>query len=312
MKLSDYQNRQVNVSEDITQNLSSFEQMLCKSLVRVEIIGKRGRLVPILLTREKVDSLNAFLMFRKENGSLESNMFVFAQGQLGSTGHIRGSDTLNKHCKEANLKHPEFVTSTALRKHVATMSQLYNLKDNKLDLVAQYLGHDIRTHRQYYRLPSATLQTAKVAKVLLEMESGHISSSKSIDDIDISDEIVLDEDGDNLAPADDVPDEEDVHDEEREDGCHIVGREEHQAGDGSHSQHPRKGLKQAKTGRRKWSEEEKTACLNQFEQFIFLGNLPGKTVIEKRSAHEPALKKRTWLQIKHFIRNRIEAKKKSM
>jgi hypothetical protein len=47
------------------------------------------------------------------------------------------------------------------------------------------MGHDIRIHREYYRLPSNILQTAKVAKLLLAMENGqqHAFGGQNLDDI---------------------------------------------------------------------------------------------------------------------------------
>jgi len=55
-----------------------------------------------------------------------------------------------------------------VRKHVTTISQVLNLKENELDidLLAQFTGHDIRVHREFYRLPLDVLQTAEVAKIL--------------------------------------------------------------------------------------------------------------------------------------------------
>jgi len=40
---------------------------------------------------------------------------------------------------------PSTMTST---NDVATVSQILNLKDNELDTLAQFLGHDIRVHRK--------------------------------------------------------------------------------------------------------------------------------------------------------------------
>lgn len=51
-------------------------------------------------------------------------------------------------------------------KHKATLSQILNLKDSELDTLANYLGHDIRTHRQYYRLPEESLQVAKMYTIV--------------------------------------------------------------------------------------------------------------------------------------------------
>ena len=62
-----------------------------------------------------------------------------------------------------------------------------NLQNNELDLLAGFLGHDIRTHREYYRLPDSTLQVAKLSKVLLKMESGDIEglAGKSLKDVQL-------------------------------------------------------------------------------------------------------------------------------
>lgn len=71
------------------------------------------------------------------------------------------------------------------RKQIAISSQLLGLKDNELDVLAQFLGHDIRTHREYYRLPNETMQLAKLSKLLLMMDQGTLveQSGKTLDEI---------------------------------------------------------------------------------------------------------------------------------
>lgn len=75
-------------------------------------------------------------------------------------------------------KNPDALKSTNLRKHVATLSQMIVLKENELDLLAQYMGHDIHVHRNYYRLPEDTLQSAHLAKLFLTMEDGTLIKQK--------------------------------------------------------------------------------------------------------------------------------------
>ena len=72
---------------------------------------------------------------------------------------------------------------TQLRKHVATLSQVLNLKNHELDQVADFLGHDIRVHREYYRLPEA--QLPKISKLLFAMEKGSLTNlqGKTIEEI---------------------------------------------------------------------------------------------------------------------------------
>jgi len=70
---------------------------------------------------------------------------------------------------------------------MSTMSQVLNLKDNELDQLANFLGHDIRVNRGYYRLPDATIEIAKISKLLLAMEKGALVNfrRKSLDEIEI-------------------------------------------------------------------------------------------------------------------------------
>lgn len=99
----------------------------------------------------------------------------------------RGQDCLRIHANQCSAKHPEHLRSTQLTKPVATLSQVLNLKNNKLDQVADFLGHDIRVHWDFYRLPVPTTQLAKISKLLLSMEKGHLSSQqgRSLDETEL-------------------------------------------------------------------------------------------------------------------------------
>lgn len=46
------------------------------------------------------------------------------------------------------------------------MSQILNLSNHELDQLATFMSHDIRVHREYYRLPESTIQLAKVSKYI--------------------------------------------------------------------------------------------------------------------------------------------------
>ena len=81
----------------------------------------------------------------------------------------------------------ELLRLMQLRKHVATLSLILNLKNHELDQVAHFLGHDIHVHLEYYRLPEATTQLAKISKLLLAMDKGPLRSlqGKTLDEIEI-------------------------------------------------------------------------------------------------------------------------------
>ena len=122
---------------------------------------------------------------RAEVGIDRSNKFLFAR--VSGRTPLRASDCLKHFVIESQVAHPEHITSTKLRKHVATMSQVLGLRNNEIDLLAGFMGHDISVHRNFYRLPENTLQMAKVSKILLLMEKGRINefAGRSLDDISV-------------------------------------------------------------------------------------------------------------------------------
>ncbi|XP_034541514.1 uncharacterized protein LOC117814322 [Notolabrus celidotus] len=165
--------------------LSDFEKKLCKHFQCIEIKGKRRRKVPILLTSDMMASMDLLVKTRQNWDVPDENPFLFGRPQALS--HFRGSDVIRHIAQSCGASHPEALSSTKLRKHMATMSNVLNLKDNEMDDLADFLGHDIRIHRQYYRLPEGTLQLGKVSKVLMAMEQGRLAEFKgrNLDEINI-------------------------------------------------------------------------------------------------------------------------------
>lgn len=170
---------------DVELALTDLEKKLCRHFQRIEIKGKRGRKVPILLTPDMMTSMDLLVDTRRNCEVLDENPFMFARTK--ALTHIRGSDVVRQIAQSCGAKQPEALSSTKLRKHMATMSKILNLKDNEMDNLADFLGHDIRVHREYYRLPEGTLQLAKISKVLMAMERGQLSDFKgrNLDEINI-------------------------------------------------------------------------------------------------------------------------------
>ena len=185
MSVDDFNSRCLPESMDyISDSLSDFEKELCRKFKRVEIVGKKGRTVPVLLTKEMEESMTLLLSSREKVGVSVENAYMFPSN---SEGHIRGSDCIRRYAVLCGASNPSFLRSTALRKQIATVSQVLNLQDNELDILANFLGHDVRVHREFYRLPDSTLQVAKISKLLLSLENGTTSNlaGKSLDEIDI-------------------------------------------------------------------------------------------------------------------------------
>ena len=171
--------------DDVLQSLSTFEKHLCNSLTRVVTRGKRGRKVPILLTASLKEGVDLLVNTREEAGINPQNEYVFARAYNDSEKPMSAHSCLHHYANDCGANFPKNLTTTRLRKHIATMTQLLNLDENQLEQVADYMGHTISVHRGYYRLPENTLQTAKVAKLLMAMEKGNLSQlrGKSLDSL---------------------------------------------------------------------------------------------------------------------------------
>ncbi|XP_055080972.1 uncharacterized protein LOC129456606 [Periophthalmus magnuspinnatus] len=192
MKLKGFLERNTTaLHEDVAVGLTKFELKLCNHFSRVEIRGKRGQKVAVLLSPDMVNALTHLINKRKDCGVPEDNPFLFGRPQCLTP--YRGPDCLRLYASECGAKNPQLLRSTQLRKHVATLSQVLNLRNNELDQVADFLGHDIQVHREFYRLPEATTQLAKISKLLLAMEKGSLGNlqGKTLEEIEIEDNLVL-------------------------------------------------------------------------------------------------------------------------
>lgn len=174
------------LNKDVAVALTEVERLLCAHFEHIETCGKRGRKVLVILTPVMVESLELLIKERCSCGVSEGNIYLFARP--GYDTHFRGNDCIRVYAKQCGAKLPEALSSTKLRKQVATLSRVLNLNDTEQDQFADFLGHDIRIHRKFYRLPEGTLQLAKISKILMAWEQGRLAEfkEKTLDQITIS------------------------------------------------------------------------------------------------------------------------------
>ena len=93
------------------------------------------------------------------------------------------------YANDAGLDNANIIRSTKLRKHVATASQILALKDHQLETLAEFMGHDLRVHREYYQLPDTAVQrVTKLSRLFLSLERGNLASQhgKSLDELHVN------------------------------------------------------------------------------------------------------------------------------
>lgn len=153
----------------------------------VEILGKRNNKVPVILTP---DVKNAIIALNETRGKCEvheDNPYVFAVNDGKSRNSLRGNDVMAKVCKMVDLKQPKLVTSTNLRKYVATISQLVDMNETEMGWLAKHLGHDIHIHKGFYRMQESTLEMAVVGNLLVAIDEGraHKFKGRNLRDIQL-------------------------------------------------------------------------------------------------------------------------------
>ena len=290
------------MQEEVESSLSMFEKKLASSLSRIEIRGKRGRRVPILLTKKHKERLNCLIKYRKSVGIDKKNKYLFPRSQ-STQSCLRSSDILRKFALACGAKQPDLLTSTSLRKHVATISQILNLKNNELDSLASFLGHDIKVHRNFYVMPENTVQVAKIGKILTGLETGQISKfkGKSLDEIEMDEEEELELQPEEYQITD-------VEDEDNGSAAEKIDTElDNQPSTLNSAPMRKQTLNKKKSSRKQttkipWSPDEKASIMNTFSKFFSLNKLPGKAEIEEVKRSESVLHRRPWQQIKFFYK----------
>lgn len=189
MKMSDYISRPSwtdQNTEELRDSLTPIEKKLTESLVVVETEGKRGRKVPVILTPQVKEAIDLLIRYRDKCGVYLHNKYIFARTNESLT-FLRGHDCLKKICDEIYLENPSLITGTKLRKYIATVCQLFNMSENEYDWLARHLGHDIRVHREFYRMHESAIELTKVSRLLLAVDQGEAKrfAGKHIKDITI-------------------------------------------------------------------------------------------------------------------------------
>ncbi|XP_049446940.1 uncharacterized protein LOC125897585 [Epinephelus fuscoguttatus] len=158
MEVKTYLQRNKTSMQDlIKKSLTPFEKKLIENLIMIEVQGKRGCKVSVMFPTNVRESMELLIETRDKVGISQSNPYIFARPCYGSQEHIRGCDSIKRYALSCGVRRPENLTPTKLSKHVATISQILNLKNHELDQLATFMGHDIDVHREFYRLPEETL-----------------------------------------------------------------------------------------------------------------------------------------------------------
>lgn len=151
-KLEAYNRDLVNINqEECLNTLTENEITLSKHFKRIITIGKGNKPVPILFSRNMQEYIEILLLVRRKTDMVpQANPFLFAL--TGSSSKwVDGSTVLRKFAANCGAKNPNTLTSSRLRKQIATVLQILNLTETEMEQVSTFMGHTKKTHEEFYR-----------------------------------------------------------------------------------------------------------------------------------------------------------------
>ena len=107
-------------NKDIAATLSPLERKLAEKMDLVEVLGKRKRRVPIILAPFMRNGMDVIVRLRPRI-SLRGNPYLFAKAKAKS--YLPGWSAIKSACGIADLRKPELIASTKIRKYLDTVTQ---------------------------------------------------------------------------------------------------------------------------------------------------------------------------------------------
>ena len=286
-----------NFNNELFCSLTPNQKENAKKHFLVKIIGKCGTHVPCILTykmKEKVDSL---LVHRDKLGIPEDNIYLFAIP--GHKTHLRSWDIIRKFCEEFQVKN---LTTTSLRKYLATCAQALNFSDKDVGHLARHLGHTPHVHMKHYRTHLDVIEVGKMASVLHATQQGvlHLQRDKTLDTMEAPNWDLLDA-PDNNNTTNDLPSDGSNEDDEEPEASTIRGPT---------NARPKKSKRKPRAVfEEEVSVSERQQILRFFEVLVDEMKLPGQKqcmryIVEHNSGLE-------WLQVKSVVHSRIQCLRKA-
>ncbi len=148
--------------------LSEEDKKVASTYCRMQIRGKKGRKVPVLLTPDVTECLDLLVLYRATAGVPEFNKVLFGLPSFYDE-RIKVIDAcmlMRKFSVLCGASDPESLRATEMRKHMASMCIAMNLNDTVVSQVADFMGHRDNIHNDIYRINPFDNQVVQMSKVL--------------------------------------------------------------------------------------------------------------------------------------------------
>lgn len=318
LTVEDYLKRDTSVNEEVIAGLSPMEQNLCRTLGCVVVRGKRGTAVPMMLTSAIQSALDLLVSSRDAVGISPENRYMFPTGVAGDAGTVRGSDAIRIYANKCGANN---VTATKNRKHLATMLQLLQLSETELDIVAKFMGHDIRVHRQFYRLPDRTVYAGRVAKLLMATDQGiQTFVGSKLDDLDPAVGTSAADQKEEEAVTEDVSDDAPVAAVQATTSSSTTRPKRQRTPSAPPTTNPKRVCQKTVNSEREtsakkrvpWKPEERDVLKKELSSFIESMKCPGKAPCLTVIKNNALLSQRSWSEVKSCVYSMIQKQKRTV
>ncbi|XP_072526530.1 uncharacterized protein [Salminus brasiliensis] len=317
----------------LESTLSPFERHVLCHRPRVGVLGKRGRIQPLILPPHSEACLDLLLKTSADVGVDPQSPYVFSRPFHSPATPLRGTDLLRGLARSSGAKNPAALTAPRARRQVAILTQLLLLEEGEKPQGAAAKRLEEFLQREYHVTQSCTrigqdpALMGRVGRVVLYGErDGVLFRGMSLQHICLELDVMSGNSGDSFS-------EESEGEVEKSKVKIDVGKKAGVNGRGPRAKksfspqvspitpsasggHKRRAsqIKSGKRGvlKRPWSEAERVAVETHLKRNIMELRVPAKADCERCLQHCPLLvaNQRDWRAIKFYCHNRIQLLKK--
>lgn len=313
--------------------LSPFERQVLCHLPRAGVLGKRGRVQPLILPPHCESCLDLLLRTSPNVGVDPESPYVFSRPYHSPATPLRGTDLLRNLARASGAKNAGALTATRVRRQVAILTQLLLLEEGEgqgaaVKRLEDFLEREYHVTQNCSSIVQDPVLMSRVGRVVLYGErEGVLFRGMSLQDICLELDVMSGNSGDSFS-------EDSEADEEKED---VKEKAEVMVKKKGPGRPPRKKpaptppptvsppvanaqkrrpapVKSGKRGvlKRPWSEAERVAVETHLKKNLLDLRVPAKADCERCLELCPLLvsNKRDWRAIKFYVHNRIQLLKK--
>ncbi|XP_055012129.1 uncharacterized protein LOC110159340 isoform X2 [Boleophthalmus pectinirostris] len=305
--------------------LSPFERHVLCHLPRASVLGKRGRIQPLILPPHSESCLDLLLQTSPNVGVDPQSPYVFSRPYHSPATPLRGTDLLRNLARASGAKNPAPLTATRARRQVAILTQLLLLDEGEGQSAAvkrleDFLDQQYNVTQNCASIIQDHSLMGRVGRVVLYGEKqGVLFRGMSLQQICLELDESFSEESEPEQVKEEVKQKVEVPVKKKGRGRPPRKKKPAAARPAAPPtpKDPKKKAKPQKTGKRgvvkrPWSEAERLAVETHLKQNLLEHRVPAKADCERCLQLCPMLvcNQRDWRAIKFYVHNRIQLLKK--